>query len=53
LVPTAAKPPAKAATVAKHAPVAPHSTYVLEIIQGTQKTVHKFDEGKKETGTQQ
>jgi hypothetical protein len=26
-------------------------TYVLEIIQGTQRTVHKFDEAQKEQGT--
>jgi pilus assembly protein CpaB len=28
-------------------------TYVLEVIQGTQKTVHKFDADAKETGKQQ
>ena len=54
LLPTPPKPPsAKPARAAKQAPVVQRPTYVLEIIQGTQKTIHKFDEGKKETGTQQ
>jgi pilus assembly protein CpaB len=54
LLPTSPKPPsAKPVRVARQGPVPQHPTYVLEIIQGTQKTVHKFDEGKKETGTQQ
>ena len=53
LLPAVAKPPAKASKVAKQAPVAPRTTYVLEVIQGTQKSVHKFDEDKKEMGTKQ
>src|SRR6266496_92068 len=41
---TKSNKPAKRA--AKPAP----AVYVLEVIQGTQKTVHKFDEANKETG---
>ncbi len=44
---TKSNKPAKRA--AKPAP----AVYVLEVIQGTQKTVHKFDEANKETGKQQ
>src|SRR5712692_8730866 len=40
LLPAAVKPPANLAKAAKHATVASRPTYVLEIIQGTQKTVH-------------
>jgi pilus assembly protein CpaB len=43
-----AKPPTAPSpkkTVA-HAPVRTRPTYVLEVIQGTQRTVHKFDETK-------
>lgn len=47
------KPPAPAAPrkMGKHAPVSGPPIYVLEVIQGTQRTVHKFDESKKEQGT--
>src|SRR6266849_6752143 len=51
-----AKPPAPAPAVkiGRRIPVAAaRPTYVLEVIQGTQKTVHRFDEDKKETGKQQ
>lgn len=46
--------PAKSSKPVRRAPIAPaQPVYVLEVIQGTQKTVHKFDENKKETGKQQ
>ncbi len=49
-----AKPPAPAVKIGRRIPVAAaRPTYVLEVIQGTQKTVHKFDESKNETGKQQ
>src|SRR5713226_1132222 len=49
-----AKPPAPAVKIGRRVPVvAARPTYVLEVIQGTQKTVHRFDEDKKETGKQQ
>jgi pilus assembly protein CpaB len=37
----------------KRVPVPAPPTYVLEVIQGTQKTVHKFDAADKEIGKQQ
>jgi pilus assembly protein CpaB len=33
--------------------IKPQPTYILEVIQGTQKTVHKFDAADKEAGKQQ
>ena len=49
-----AKPPAPPVKAGRRTPVAAaRPTYVLEVIQGTQKTVHRFDENKKETGKQQ
>ena len=53
-----AAPPSPASATKSNKPVkrasAPsHPVYVLEVIQGTQKTVHKFDEANKETGKQQ
>jgi pilus assembly protein CpaB len=49
-----AKPPAAPVKAGRRTPVAAaRPTYVLEVIQGTQKTVHRFDEDKKETGKQQ
>jgi pilus assembly protein CpaB len=49
-----AKPPAPPVKAGRRTPVAAaRPTYVLEVIQGTQKTVHRFDEDKKETGKQQ
>jgi len=49
-----AKPPAPPVKVGRRIPVAAaRPIYVLEVIQGTQKTVHKFDESKNETGKQQ
>jgi pilus assembly protein CpaB len=52
----AAPPPpssaAKSNKTVRHAPAPTHPVYVLEVIQGTQKTVHKFDEAQKETGKQ-
>jgi hypothetical protein len=50
-----ATPPAPPKTnrPARRAPVASQPMYVLEVIQGTQKTVHTFDEAKRETGKQQ
>ncbi|HEX3319084.1 MAG TPA: Flp pilus assembly protein CpaB [Terriglobales bacterium] len=42
-----AKKPAKRIVVA----AAPKATYVLEVIQGTKKTVHTFDEENQEQGT--
>jgi pilus assembly protein CpaB len=49
-----AKPPAPPRVrSAKRVVVAAQPTYVLEVIQGTKKTVHKFDEiSKKEQGTE-
>jgi pilus assembly protein CpaB len=49
-----AKPPAPVATKKTGKRVAPPPSkpvYVLEVIQGTQHTVHKFGEGEKEQGT--
>lgn len=46
-------PMSKAPTVVKNGkrvPVKSQPTYVLEVIQGTQKTVHKFDGNNKEAG---
>ncbi len=37
----------------KRVPVKVQPTYSLEVIQGTQKTVHKFDAAEKEAGKQQ
>jgi pilus assembly protein CpaB len=49
-----AKPLAPPVKAGRRTPVAAaRPTYVLEVIQGTQKTVHRFDEDKKETGKQQ
>jgi pilus assembly protein CpaB len=45
--------PPKSNRPVKRAPVASQPRYVLEVIQGTQKTIHRFDEAKKETGKQQ
>ena len=43
------KPPAPVRMKSgKPAPARP--TYVLEVIEGTKKTVHKFDESGKDTG---
>jgi pilus assembly protein CpaB len=39
--------------VKRVAPKASPTVYVLEVIQGTKTTVHKFDEANKETGKQQ
>ncbi len=46
------KPPVVVAKNWKRIPVKAQPTYVLEIIQGTQKTVHKFDAAK-EAGKEQ
>ena len=48
-----AKPPDLQATKKTAKRVVSRSTpvYVLEVIQGTQHTVHKFDEAQKEQGT--
>jgi pilus assembly protein CpaB len=48
-----AKPPDSLPTKKTGKRMAPPSkpTYVLEVIQGTQHTVHKFDEAQKEQGT--
>ena len=50
-----AMPPSlpKSSKPAKRVSVPSQPRYVLEVIQGTQKTIHKFDEDKKETGKQQ
>ncbi|MCU1297127.1 MAG: Flp pilus assembly protein CpaB [Acidobacteriaceae bacterium] len=45
-----AKPPAPPVKTGKRIPVTAQPTYVLEVIQGTQKTVHKFDAAKNEQG---
>jgi hypothetical protein len=42
-------PPTKKTGKRKASPTNP--VYVLEVIQGTQHTVHKFNEGEKEQGT--
>jgi pilus assembly protein CpaB len=47
------KPPAPAVKVGRRIPVVSRPTYVLEVIQGTKTTVHKFDANEKETGKQQ
>ena len=47
------KPPVVVTKSGKRVVVKPQPTYVLEVIQGTQKTVHKFDAADKETGKQQ
>jgi len=46
------KAPAVAVKSGKRVAATPQPTYVLEVIQGTQKTVHKFDANQKETGKQ-
>jgi pilus assembly protein CpaB len=48
-----AKPPVAVGPKKTGKRIAPRSqpTYVLEVIQGTQHTVHKFNEGEKEQGT--
>jgi len=48
-----AKPPAVVVKAGKRVPVKAQPTYVLEVIQGTKTTVHKFDADAKETGKQQ
>jgi pilus assembly protein CpaB len=48
-----AKPPAVVAKNGKRLPAKPKPTYVLEVIQGTKTTVHKFGADEKETGTPQ
>ncbi len=54
LVATAAPPsPAKSGKPVIRAAAPSKPVYVLEVIQGTQKTVHKFDENNKEVGKQQ
>jgi pilus assembly protein CpaB len=45
------KAPAVIVKNGKRIPVKTQPTYVLEVIQGTQKTVHKFDGSDKEAGT--
>jgi pilus assembly protein CpaB len=52
LVPMA-KPPAVVVKGGKRVAVKAQPTYVLEVIQGTKRTVHKFDEAEKETGKEQ
>lgn len=47
------KPPAVVVKNGKRIPVKAPPIYVLEVIQGTQKTVHKFDAADKDTGTKQ
>jgi pilus assembly protein CpaB len=47
------KPPAVVTRSGKRVVVKAEPTYVLEVIQGTNKTVHKFGEGGKETGKEQ
>jgi len=47
------KPPAVVVKSGKRVFVKAQPTYVLEVIQGTKKTVHKFDEAEKETGKEQ
>ena len=47
-----AKPPAPPVKAGRRTPVVSQPTYVLEVIQGTQKTVHKFDAAKNEQGKQ-
>jgi pilus assembly protein CpaB len=47
------KPPAVVVKNGKRVVVKAQPTYVLEVIQGTKKTVHKFDEAEKETGKEQ
>jgi pilus assembly protein CpaB len=51
LAPAAA--PAKSGKPVKRASPPPQTTYVLEVIQGTQKSVHKFDQTRKEVGKEQ
>jgi hypothetical protein len=46
------KPAAVIVKNGKRVPVKTQPTYVLEVIQGTQKTVHKFGTGDKETEKQ-
>jgi pilus assembly protein CpaB len=48
-----AKPPAPPVKAGRRIPVVSRPTYVLEVIQGTKTTVHKFDANEKETGKQQ
>ena len=45
-----AKPTSPAKPGTKRPPAPARPTYVLEIIQGTQRTVHRFDEGKSPQG---
>jgi pilus assembly protein CpaB len=44
---------AKSTKPVRRPPATAQTSYVLEVIQGTQKTVHKFDENRKEVGKQQ
>lgn len=52
LIATAKPPETPTAKKSKRITVAPStSTYVLEVIQGTKRTVHKFDDANQEQGT--